>query len=113
MFFTVVCWELSGNHSKCIHIYDLPILSEVELKFKFFTSHLYRIETESQALLPSTRKIIFTHLAAFLPVGIQTLTKRAKKLRFNEQDDKLKDPINRLREGKKSNYWSYGSNTNH
>ena len=64
--------------------------------------YFHRIETESQALPPSVRKIIYTHLAAFLPVGIQALTKRAKKLRLNEQDDKLKEPINRLREGMKN-----------
>ena len=64
--------------------------------------YVHRIETESQALPPSVRKIIYTHLAAFLPVGIQALTKRAKKLRLNEQDDKLKEPINRLREGTKN-----------
>lgn len=65
----------------------------------FIALSSFRIETESQTLTSSVRKIIYTHLAAFLPIGFQALTKRAKKLRLNEQDDKLKEPINRLREG--------------
>ena len=69
-----------------------------QLKMSLF---LFRIETESQPLSGATRKTIYTHLSAFLPVKLAALTKRAKKLRTNEQDDKLKEPINRLREGRR------------
>lgn len=48
---------------------------------------------------PSERSIVFAHLAAFFPCSKETLIKRAKKLRLNQQDDKLKAPIAKLKEG--------------
>ncbi|XP_064636861.1 ubinuclein-2-like isoform X2 [Lineus longissimus] len=71
-------------------------------KNKFFNSAVNRmllvIEKESRQLVCSQRSGIYNHLAAFLPCSKDTLLKRAKKLRLNEQDNKVRDPINRLKE---------------
>lgn len=45
------------------------------------------------------RMAIYAHLAGHLPCGKETLVKRAKKLRLNQQDHKLREPLARLREG--------------
>lgn len=45
------------------------------------------------------RSSIYSHLAAFLPCSKDTLLKRAKKLQQSLQDDQLKEPIQKLREG--------------
>jgi ubinuclein len=63
-----------------------------------FRSH-FRIEKDSRQLTCSQRSGIYNHLAAFLPCSKDTLLKRAKKLRLNEQDNKVRDPINKLKEG--------------
>ena len=43
---------------------------------------------------------MFGHLAAFLPCSKDTLLKRAKMLRAKELDDKLKEPMERLKQGR-------------
>lgn len=74
----------------------------VEGKCKFFTTDvnkmLLEIETESRLLNSSQRSCIYAHLAAFLPCSKDTLLKRAKKLILTQQDDKLKEPTQRLRD---------------
>ncbi|XP_064608592.1 ubinuclein-2-like isoform X2 [Liolophura sinensis] len=73
-----------------------------EGKCRFFTHDVNRmlllVEQESQKVSCGTRQIIYIHLAAYLPCSKETLLKRAKKLRLNENDDKLKEPIQRLRD---------------
>jgi ubinuclein len=60
----------------------------------------YSIELASRQLAGGRRATIYAHLADHLPCGKETLIKRAKKLRENLQDDQLKAPIQRLKEGK-------------
>ncbi len=52
------------------------------------------------SLTANVRNTVYAHLAHFLPCGQQTLMKRAKKLRIGDEDDKLKQPLNSLKEGK-------------
>ncbi|XP_076446639.1 uncharacterized protein LOC143284004 isoform X2 [Babylonia areolata] len=73
-----------------------------EGKCKFFSPHVNKllldIELASRQLAPGKRPLIYAHLAEHLPCGKETLIKRAKKLRENQQDDQLKIPIQRLKE---------------
>lgn len=73
-----------------------------EGKCKFFSPHVNKllldIELASRQLAPGKRPMIYAHLADHLPCGKETLIKRAKKLRENQQDDKLKAPIQHLKE---------------
>lgn len=72
-------------------------------KCKFFTkevnSMLLYVETGSRLWGScGQRSSIYSHLAAFLPCSKDTLLKRAKKLQQSQQDDQLKEPIQKLRE---------------
>nr|XP_006013398.1 PREDICTED: ubinuclein-1 isoform X2 [Latimeria chalumnae] len=76
--------------------------SEGEGKQKFFTqdinSILLDIELLSRELNPQARSGVYAHLASFLPCSKDTLIKRAKKLHLNEQDVRLKEPLQKLKE---------------
>ncbi|KAJ8246122.1 hypothetical protein GJAV_G00263870 [Gymnothorax javanicus] len=76
--------------------------SEGEGKQKFFTQDinnmLLDIEVQSRELNSQIRSGIYAHLASFLPCSKDTLVKRAKKLHLHEQDGRLKEPLQRLRE---------------
>ena len=48
---------------------------------------------------PTERNTVYSHLAAHLPCSKETLMKRAKKLVTEQQDDRLREPISKLREG--------------
>ncbi|XP_050417018.2 ubinuclein-2 isoform X1 [Patella vulgata] len=80
----------------------LAAIKSSEGKCKFFTNEvnnmLLSIEVATRQLTCGQRSSIYGHLAAYLPCSKETLLKRAKKLRLNEVDDKLRDPINNLRE---------------
>lgn len=73
-----------------------------EGKCKFFSGNVNKmlldIELGSRQLACGKRTSIFAHLADHLPCGKETLVKRAKKLRENQQDDQLKGPIQRLKD---------------
>ncbi|KAI1896173.1 hypothetical protein AGOR_G00092080 [Albula goreensis] len=76
--------------------------SEGEGKQKFFTQDinnmLLDIELQSRELNSQIRSGIYAHLASFLPCSKDTLVKRAKKLHLHEQDGRLKEPLQRLKE---------------
>ncbi|KAJ8391857.1 hypothetical protein AAFF_G00084730 [Aldrovandia affinis] len=76
--------------------------SEGEGKQKFFTQDvnnmLLDIELQSRELNSQIRSGIYAHLASFLPCSKDTLVKRAKKLHLNEQDGRLKEPLQQLKE---------------
>ncbi|KAJ8364074.1 hypothetical protein SKAU_G00129050 [Synaphobranchus kaupii] len=76
--------------------------SEGEGKQKFFTQDinnmLLDIELQSRELNSQMRSVIYAHLACFLPCSKDTLVKRAKKLHLHEQDGRLKEPLQRLKE---------------
>ncbi|XP_061087191.1 ubinuclein-1-like isoform X2 [Conger conger] len=76
--------------------------SEGEGKQKFFTQDinnmLLDIELQSRELNSQMRSGIYAHLASFLPCSKDTLVKRAKKLHLHEQDGRLKEPLQRLKE---------------
>ncbi|XP_015215219.2 ubinuclein-1 isoform X1 [Lepisosteus oculatus] len=76
--------------------------SEGEGKQKFFTqdvnSMLLDIELQSRELNSQARSGVYAHLASFLPCSKDTLVKRAKKLHLHEQDGRLKEPLQRLKE---------------
>ncbi|XP_070554503.1 ubinuclein-1-like isoform X2 [Ptychodera flava] len=71
-------------------------------KCKFFTADinktLLHIERQSRELSCGVRSSIYGHLASHLPCSKETLLKRAKKLRLNEQDSRLKEPLQKLKE---------------
>ncbi|KAL5012193.1 hypothetical protein ScPMuIL_010744 [Solemya velum] len=71
-------------------------------KCKFFTDDvnqmLLDIELGTRQLPIGYRSNIYAHLAGFLPCAKDTLLKRAKKLRLGMQDDKLKDPLQKLQD---------------
>eukprot|EP00062_Callorhinchus_milii_P019093 gi/632973262/ref/XP_007903068.1/ PREDICTED: ubinuclein-1 isoform X2 [Callorhinchus milii] len=73
-----------------------------EGKQKFFTQDinniLLDIELQSRVLNSQARSGVYAHLASFLPCSKDTLVKRAKKLHLNEQDGRLKEPLQRLQE---------------
>ncbi|XP_071086935.1 ubinuclein-1-like isoform X1 [Haliotis cracherodii] len=73
-----------------------------EGKCKFFSPNVNRmlldVEVKSRQLTCGNRSSIFAHLSCFLPCGKETLLKRAKKLRQSQQDDLLRDPLNKLKE---------------
>ncbi|XP_075430071.1 ubinuclein-2 isoform X5 [Ascaphus truei] len=68
---------------------------------KFFTQEmnniLLDIELQLQELSPSNRNSVYGYLEAFVPCNRDTLVKRMKKLHFNIQDDRLKQPLQRLK----------------
>ncbi|KAG2455442.1 UBN1 protein, partial [Polypterus senegalus] len=76
--------------------------SEGEGKQKFFTQDvnnmLLDIELQSRELNNQARSGVYAHLASFLPCSKDTLVKRAKKLHLHEQDGRLKDPMQKLKE---------------
>lgn len=66
----------------------------------FINYFLHSVETGSRLWGScGQRSSIYSHLAAFLPCSKDTLLKRAKKLQQSQQDDQLKEPIQKLREG--------------
>ncbi|XP_066546073.1 ubinuclein-1 isoform X2 [Amia ocellicauda] len=76
--------------------------SEGEGKQKFFTQDinnmLLDIELQTRELNSQGRSGVYAHLASFLPCSKDTLVKRAKKLHLHEQDGRLKEPLQRLKE---------------
>eukprot|EP00057_Strongylocentrotus_purpuratus_P031616 XP_785130.3 PREDICTED: ubinuclein-2 isoform X2 [Strongylocentrotus purpuratus] len=75
----------------------------VEGKTKFFNSYvnglLLKIEHGTRLVNCSKRSAVYSHLACHLPCTKVTLQKRAKKLQLGIQDNHLKEPLQRLREG--------------
>lgn len=69
---------------------------------KFFTetvNHLLlEVEMASKQMPVSNRSAMYAHLAAFLPCSKDTLLKRAKRLRVKELEDKIKGPMEKLRQ---------------
>lgn len=58
-----------------------------------------RVEMISKQMRVGDRSAIFGHLAAYLPCSKETLLKRAKSLRAKELEDKIKEPLDKLRQG--------------
>ncbi|XP_032869386.1 ubinuclein-2 isoform X2 [Amblyraja radiata] len=77
-------------------------VSEGEGKKKFFTADintiLLDIELQVQELNLTQRSGVYSYLASFLPCSKDTLMKRLKKLHLNEQDERLRDPTQKLKE---------------
>ncbi|XP_041033703.1 ubinuclein-2-like isoform X3 [Carcharodon carcharias] len=75
---------------------------EGEGKKKFFTPDintiLLDIELQMQELNVTLRSGVYGFLASFLPCSKDTLMKRLKKLHLNEQDERLRDPTQKLKE---------------
>lgn len=77
-------------------------LRSTEGKCKFFRGHvnqlLLSVELRARELGPGQRQSVFAHLACFLPCTKETLLKRAKKLRLDQEDGRLGEPLRRLKE---------------
>lgn len=71
----------------------------IEITFISFYKSYYSIELTTRQLPCSQRSVIFGHLAWFLPCTKDTLLKRAKKLRLDRQEDQLKGPLQKLKDG--------------
>lgn len=57
------------------------------------------VELKAQELTSAQRSLIYSHLAKHLPCTKETLQKRAKKLRLDQEDGKLKEPMQKLKDG--------------
>ncbi|XP_044157295.1 ubinuclein-2 isoform X1 [Bufo gargarizans] len=68
---------------------------------KFFTQEmnniLLDIELQLQELGPATRNGVYGYIEAFVPCTKDTLVKRLKKLHLHIQDDRLKEPLQKLK----------------
>ncbi|NXA39447.1 UBN2 protein, partial [Eudromia elegans] len=68
---------------------------------KFFTQDmnniLLDIELQLQEINPAIRNGVYSHLEAFVPCNKDTLIKRLKKLHLNVQDDRLREPLQKLK----------------
>ena len=53
----------------------------------------------SKQMTVGNRSAMFGHLAAFLPCSKDTLMKRAKTLRVKDLEDKIKEPMEKLKQG--------------
>nr|XP_058153430.1 ubinuclein-2 isoform X3 [Dasypus novemcinctus] len=85
-------------------IEDLRIAAKLfdeEGRKKFFTQDmnniLLDIELQLQELGPVIRSGVYSHLEAFVPCNKETLVKRLKKLHLNVQDDRLREPLQKLK----------------
>nr|XP_008120087.1 PREDICTED: ubinuclein-2 isoform X1 [Anolis carolinensis] len=85
-------------------IEDLRVAAKLfdeEGRKKFFTQDmnniLLDIELQLQELNPTIRNGVYSHLEAFVPCNKDTLIKRLKKLHLNVQDDRLKEPLQKLK----------------
>ncbi|XP_052795434.1 ubinuclein-2-like isoform X2 [Mya arenaria] len=89
----------SGMEAK---LNELKILSKDAGKVKFFTAGvnklLLEVEIMSKQMSTSQRSAMFGHLAAYLPCSKDTLLKRARSLRAKELEDKIKAPMERLKQ---------------
>ncbi|XP_075414838.1 ubinuclein-2 [Tenrec ecaudatus] len=76
-------------------------LFDEEGRKKFFTQDmnniLLDIELQLQELGPVIRSSVYSHLEAFVPCNKETLVKRLKKLHLNVQDDRLREPLQKLK----------------
>ncbi|KAM6437741.1 ubinuclein-2 [Liasis olivaceus] len=93
---------LPGHLEKRIE--DLRVAAKLfdeEGRKKFFTQDmnniLLDIEMQLQELNPTVRSGVYSHLEAFVPCNKDTLIKRLKKLHLNVQDDRLKEPLQKLK----------------
>ncbi|KAL3178207.1 hypothetical protein MRX96_038721 [Rhipicephalus microplus] len=77
-------------------------LRSTEGKCKFFRGHvnqlLLSVELRARELGPGQRQLVYAHLANFLPCTKETLLKRAKKLRLDQEDGRLGEPLRKLKE---------------
>nr|XP_020016028.1 ubinuclein-2 isoform X2 [Castor canadensis] len=85
-------------------IEDLRVAAKLfdeEGRKKFFTQDmnniLLDIELQLQELGPIIRSGVYSHLEAFVPCNKETLVKRLKKLHLNVQDDRLREPLQKLK----------------
>ncbi|XP_059964533.1 ubinuclein-2 isoform X2 [Mesoplodon densirostris] len=85
-------------------IEDLRVAAKLfdeEGRKKFFTQDmnniLLDIELQLQELGPVIRSSVYSHLEAFVPCNKETLVKRLKKLHLNVQDDRLREPLQKLK----------------
>ncbi|KYO17456.1 ubinuclein-2 isoform A [Alligator mississippiensis] len=83
---------------------DLRIAAKLfdeEGRKKFFTQDmnniLLDIELQLQEINPAIRNGVYSHLEAFVPCNKDTLIKRLKKLHLNVQDDRLREPLQKLK----------------
>ncbi|XP_066531183.1 ubinuclein-2b isoform X2 [Hoplias malabaricus] len=74
---------------------------DMEGRKKFFTldmnNILLDIELQVQEQPSEVRSAVYSHLEAFVPCNKEALLKRMKKLSLNVQDDRLKNPLLKLK----------------
>lgn len=68
--------------------------------FYFDYWYYFSVELASLQMSCGNRSAIYAHLAAYLPCSKDTLLKRAKTLRVKEMDDKIKGPLQKLKDGR-------------
>ncbi|XP_063282418.1 ubinuclein-2 [Pelobates fuscus] len=85
-------------------IEDLKVAAKTfdeEGRKKFFTQEmnniLLDIEIQLQELTPSNRNGVYGYIETFVPCNKDTLVKRLKKLHLHIQDDRLREPLQRLK----------------
>ncbi|XP_056379753.1 ubinuclein-2 isoform X2 [Hyla sarda] len=85
-------------------IEDLRVAAKMfdeEGRKKFFTQEmnniLLDIELQLQEHCPANRNGVYGYIEAFVPCTKDTLVKRLKKLHLHVQDDRLKEPLHKLK----------------
>lgn len=58
---------------------------------------LHSIELQVQEQPADVRSAVYSHLEAFVPCNKEALLKRLKKLSLNVQDDRLRNPLLKLK----------------
>lgn len=59
--------------------------------------HSHSIELQVQEQPVEVRAAVYSHLEAFVPCNKEALLKRMKKLSLNVQDDRLRNPLLKLK----------------
>lgn len=94
--------NLPEDLEAAVHRLKQAAFQSAEGKCKFFRGPvnqlLLNVELRARELGPSQRSLVFAHLASYLPCTKETLLKRAKKLRLDQEDGRLGEPLRRLKD---------------
>ncbi|XP_046393994.1 ubinuclein-1 isoform X2 [Ischnura elegans] len=93
--------NLPENLKSVIALLKNAAKTSAEGKCKFFSPEvnnlLFQVEQSSKSIGVVNRNIVYGHLASYVPCTKDTLMKRAKKLLIDFEEDKLKEPMRRLK----------------
>lgn len=85
----------SSSHQHC-HCYLFSLTEHLSSSL-FLSSRSRSIELQVQEQSADVRSAVYSHLEAFVPCNKEALLKRLKKLSLNVQDDRLRNPLLKLK----------------